>query len=318
MRGVDKQKNRNRVFLMPQFPLYYHPLYSDGLDRTARFPIDRYRLLAERLEKLDTNGLITIKEPRLATRDEILRIHDKEYVENFLSGNLSEKAVRRIGLKPWKKEIVPRTLHLVGGALEGLDEILSGLPIAGNMAGGTHHAFRGEGSGYCIFNDLAVCAESALDHPGIERILILDLDVHQGDGTAEIFSGDKRVFTVSLHGENNFPFRKKKSDLDHGFQDGTGDGEYLNALDEVLGFLSGENFDLVFFQAGVDGLASDALGLLDLTREGMRERNKRVFEWRRKIDRPLLVFMGGGYAKPIEDTVDAFCDLFLAAARESL
>ena len=303
---------------MPAFPLYYHPLYSDGLDRTARFPVDRYRLLAKRLRDLDPFGQIAIKEPRLARREEILCVHDELYVESFLSGNLSEKEVRRIGLKPWKKEIIPRTLRLVGGALEGLDEVLSGLPLAGNMAGGTHHAFRGEGSGYCIFNDLAVCAESALARSGIERILILDLDVHQGDGTAEIFSGDKRVFTVSLHGENNFPFRKKKSDLDYGFEDGTGDMEYLNTLDEVLGFLSGENFDLVFFQAGVDGLASDALGLLNLTRAGMRERNQRVFEWRRKIDRPLLVFMGGGYAKPIEDTVDAFCDLFLAAARESV
>ena len=304
--------------LMPAFPLYYHPLYSDGLDRTARFPVDRYRLLAKRLRDLDPFGQIAIKEPRLARREEILCVHDELYVESFLSGNLSEKEVRRIGLKPWKKEIIPRTLRLVGGALEGLDEVLSGLPLAGNMAGGTHHAFRGEGSGYCIFNDLAVCAESALARSGIERILILDLDVHQGDGTAEFFSGDKRVFTVSLHGENNFPFRKKKSDLDYGFEDGTGDMEYLNTLDEVLGFLSGENFDLVFFQAGVDGLASDALGLLNLTRAGMRERNQRVFEWRRKIDRPLLVFMGGGYAKPIEDTVDAFCDLFLAAARESV
>ena len=303
---------------MPAFPLYYHPLYSDGLDRTARFPVDRYRLLAQRLRNLDGSGQIMVKEPRLATREEILRVHDELYVESFLSGDLSEKQIRRIGLKPWKKEIIPRTLRLVGGALEGLNDILSGFPLAGNMAGGTHHAFREEGSGYCIFNDLAVCAESALDRPGIERILILDLDVHQGDGTAEIFSGDERVFTVSLHGENNFPFRKKKSDLDLGFKDGTGDFEYLNALDEVLDSLSGENFDLIFFQAGVDGLESDALGLLHLTREGMRERNKRVFEWRRKIDRPLLVFMGGGYAKPIDDTVDAFCDLFLEAARESV
>ncbi|MBT3637118.1 MAG: histone deacetylase [Opitutae bacterium] len=302
---------------MPAFPLYYHPLYSDGLDRTARFPVERYRLLAQRLKKLDTSGQIAVKEPRLATRDEVLLVHDELYVESFLNGHLSEKEIRRIGLKPWKKEIIARTLRLIGGALDGLDEVLSGIPIAGNMAGGTHHAFRGEGSGYCIFNDLAVCAESALARPGIDRILILDLDVHQGDGTAEIFSGDRRVFTISLHGINNFPFRKKKSDLDYGFEDGTGDGEYLNALDEVLRFLSGENFDLVFFQAGVDGLASDAVGLLNLSREGMRERNKRVFDWRRKIDRPLLVFMGGGYAKPIDDTVDAFCDLFVAAARES-
>ena len=144
----------------------------------------------------------------------------------------------------------------------------------------------------------------------------MDLDVHQGDGTAEIFDGDERVFTLSLHGKNNFPFRKKSSDLDIGFEDGTTDEEYLSVLSQVLEEMSGGNFDLIFFQAGVDGLASDALGLLNLSREGMRERNKRVFEWRKRLDLPLLIFMGGGYANPIDDTVDAFCDLFLAAAGE--
>ncbi len=301
---------------MSAFPLYYHPLYSDGLDRTARFPVDRYRLLAERLRQLDQFGQIMIKEPRLATREEILLVHEEAYVDRFLSGDLSEKEIRRIGLRPWKKEIIPRTLRLVGGALDGLDDVFRGSPLAGNMAGGTHHAFHGAGSGYCIFNDLAICAEVALGRPGVNRILILDLDVHQGDGTAEIFDGDDRVFTLSLHGKNNFPFRKKSSDLDIGFKDGTTDEEYLSVLSQVLEQMSGGNFDLIFFQAGVDGLASDALGLLNLTREGMRERNKRVFQWRKKLDLPLLLFMGGGYANPIDDTVNAFCDLFLAAARE--
>ena len=304
------------MFLMSAFPLYYHPLYSDGLDRTARFPVDRYRLLAERLGKFDQSGHIMIKTPRLATREEILLVHEEAYVERFLSGDLSEKEIRRIGLRPWKKEIIPRTLRLVGGALDGLDDVFKGSPLAGNMAGGTHHAFLGEGSGYCIFNDLAICAEVALGRPGVNRILILDLDVHQGDGTAEIFDGDERVFTLSLHGKNNFPFRKKSSDLDIGFEDGTTDEEYLSVLSQVLEEMSEGNFDLIFFQAGVDGLASDALGLLNLSREGMRERNKRVFEWRKKLDLPLLIFMGGGYANPIDDTVDAFCDLFLAAAGE--
>ena len=301
---------------MSSFPLYYHSLYSDGLDRTARFPVDRYRLLAERLGMLDQSGQIMIKVPRLATREEVLLVHKKSYVERFLAGGLSEKEIRRIGLRPWKKEIIPRTLRLVGGALEALEEVFRGYPLAGNMAGGTHHAFIGEGSGYCIFNDLAICAEVALSRPGVDRILILDLDVHQGDGTAEIFDGDERVFTLSLHGKNNFPFRKKKSDMDIAFEDGTSDEEYLFVLSQVLEEMTGKNFDLIFFQAGVDGLASDALGLLNLSREGMRERNKRVFEWRKRLDLPLLIFMGGGYANPIDDTVNAFCDLFLDAAGE--
>ncbi len=303
---------------MPKFSLYYHPLYSDGLDRTARFPVDRYRLLAEQLPSLDIDQNIQIKEPRLANREEILLVHEVDFVDRFLSSSLSEKEIRRIGLKPWKPEIVPRTMHLVGGALDSLGELLNGASIAGNMAGGTHHAFRGEGAGYCIFNDLAVCAEVALQQKNINRILILDLDVHQGDGTAEIFAGDERVYTVSLHGENNFPFRKKRSDLDIGFPDGTEDEEYLDSLDRLLEKLALDEFDLIFFQAGVDGLASDALGLLSLSREGLDRRNKQVFEWRRNLDIPLLIFMGGGYAKPITDTVDAFCDLFLEASRETI
>jgi acetoin utilization deacetylase AcuC-like enzyme len=301
---------------MPKFSLYYHPLYSDGLDRTARFPVDRYRLLAEQLPRLDIEQNIQIKEPRLANREEILLVHERDFVDRFLSNSLSEKEIRRIGLKPWKPEIVPRTLHLVGGALDSLGELLNGATIAGNMAGGTHHAFRSEGAGYCIFNDLAICAEVALQQKNINRVLILDLDVHQGDGTAEIFAGDERVYTVSLHGENNFPFRKKRSDLDVGFPNGMKDEKYLDSLDRVLEKLAQDEFDLIFFQAGVDGLASDALGLLSLSREGLDRRNKKVFEWRRSLGIPLLIFMGGGYAKPITDTVDAFCDLFLEASRE--
>lgn len=301
---------------MPKFSLYYHPLYSDGLDRTARFPVDRYRLLAEQLPRLDIEQNIQIKESRLANREEILLVHERDFVDRFLSNSLSEKEIRRIGLKPWKPEIVPRTLHLVGGALDSLGELLNGASIAGNMAGGTHHSFRGEGAGYCIFNDLAICAEVALQQKNINRVLILDLDVHQGDGTAEIFAGDERVYTVSLHGENNFPFRKKRSDLDIGFPNGMKDEKYLDSLDRVLEKLAQDEFDLIFFQAGVDGLASDALGLLSLSREGLDRRNKKVFEWRRSLGIPLLIFMGGGYAKPITDTVDAFCDLFLEASRE--
>ena len=298
------------------FSLYYHPLYSDGLDKTARFPVDRYRMIAEKIRLLDVGKKILIKEPRQAKREEILLVHKQDFVDRFLAGDLSEKEIRRIGLKPWKKEIIDRTLHLVGGALEGLNDLLNGATIAGNMAGGTHHAFRGEGSGYCIFNDIAIAAEVALKTESVNRILVIDLDVHQGDGTAEIFRNDPRVYTVSLHGENNFPFRKKTSDFDLGFANGTKDEEYLFQLDQVLKGLINEPFDLIFFQAGVDGLDSDSLGLLSLTRAGLKKRNAQIFQFRKKVMRPMLIFMGGGYAKPIEDTVDAFCDLFLGASEE--
>ena len=297
------------------FPIYFHKIYSSGLDRTARFPVDRYQLLANNLAESDERNLISWQTPRLATRQEILLVHGMDYVDRFFNHQLSEKEIRRIGLRPWKKEIVERTLRLTGGALQAMEQVLiRGRTIAGNMAGGTHHAFREVGAGYCIFNDLAICAEQALVHAGVEKILILDLDVHQGDGTAKIFENDERVFTVSLHGKNNFPFRKQVSDWDLEFENDTEDGEYLETLEDVLAKLAMIQFDLIFFQAGVDGLASDALGLLNLTREGLKKRNEKVFDWRDNLDLPMVIFMGGGYAQPIEDTVDAFTDLFMEAA----
>ena len=298
-----------------QFPLYFHEIYSSGLDRTARFPVDRYQLLAKKLSDSDEKKLLSWHTPRLANQQEIQLVHEQDYVERFFNHQLTEKEIRRIGLRPWKEAIVERTLRLTGGALQALEQVLVyGHTMAGNMAGGTHHAFRKEGAGYCIFNDLAICAEQALLNSTVEKILILDLDVHQGDGTAKIFEGDERVFTVSLHGKNNFPFRKQTSDWDVEFENDTGDEEYLTVLDEVLSKLSNQAFDLVFFQAGVDALDSDALGLLNLSREGLGKRNQRVFAWREQMELPMVIFMGGGYAKPIDDTVDAFTDLFIEAA----
>lgn len=298
-----------------QFPLYFHEIYSSGLDRTARFPVDRYQLLAKKLSDSDEKKLLSWQRPRLANQQEIQLVHEQDYVERFFNHQLTEKEIRRIGLRPWKEAIVERTLRLTGGALQALEQVLVyGHTMAGNMAGGTHHAFRKEGAGYCIFNDLAICAEKALLNSAVEKILILDLDVHQGDGTAKIFEGDERVFTVSLHGKNNFPFRKQTSDWDVEFDNDTGDEEYLTVLDDVLSKLSNQAFDLVFFQAGVDALDSDALGLLNLSREGLVNRNQRVFAWREQMELPMVIFMGGGYAKPIDDTVDAFTDLFIEAA----
>ena len=298
-----------------QFPLYFHEIYSSGLDRTARFPVDRYQLLAKKLSDSDEKKLLSWHTPRLANQQEIQLVHEQDYVERFFNHQLTEKEIRRIGLRPWKEAIVERTLRLTGGALQALEQVLVyGHTMAGNMAGGTHHAFRKEGAGYCIFNDLAICAEQALLNSTVEKILILDLDVHQGDGTAKIFEGDERVFTVSLHGKNNFPFRKQTSDWDVEFDNDTGDEEYLTVLDEVLSKLSSQAFDLFFFQAGVDALDSDALGLLKLSREGLGKRNQRVFAWRERMQLPMVIFMGGGYAKPIDDTVDAFTDLFMEAA----
>ena len=291
--------------------LFYHPIYTYGINPEARFPRERYLLLSERLKTLPG---IELREPRQATRDELIAAHDADYVDRFLSSSLTEKEMRRIGLRPWYPEIVERTLYLMGGSLQALERVLEHGGISGNMAGGTHHAYYDFGSGYCIFNDLAICAVHALQSPSINRVLILDLDVHQGDGTAAILGDVAEVTTCSIHGSKNFPFRKQSSSLDIGLPDEASDAAYLNALEIALQQLPLHEFDLLLYQAGVDALKEDRLGRLAVSREGLDRRNRWVFEEARAAGIPTVVFMGGGYADPIHPTIDALADLFSAAA----
>jgi acetoin utilization deacetylase AcuC-like enzyme len=291
--------------------LYYDPIYTEGLDPSVRFPRERYRLLAQRLQH---HPDLDLRRPRAANREEILRAHQAHYVDAFLAGELSAESMRRIGLRPWTRAIVERTLRITGGSLQALEDALRGAGIAGNMAGGTHHAYYDCGSGYCIFNDLAICALTAVQQPGIRRVLILDLDVHQGDGTAAILAGHPELFTCSIHCASNFPFRKQQSDLDVHLADDTDDRSYLSCLDRTLEKIRPQDFDLILYQAGVDPLAEDALGKLALSREGLQQRNQRVLAYNRQHDIPIVIFMGGGYAQPIEASVDAFEDLFSNAA----
>jgi acetoin utilization deacetylase AcuC-like enzyme len=295
--------------------VYTHPSYTDALDPTVRFPRERYHLITERLS---ARPEIELRTPRLASRDELVTAHDPAFVDAFLDGTLDERAVRRIGLRPWTTAIIERTLRLTGGSLEAMEVALQSGGIAGNLAGGTHHAHYAYGSGYCIFNDLAVCARQAITRWGRQRICIIDLDVHQGDGTAAIFKDDPTVFTCSVHGARNFPFHKQKSDLDVALPDGITDDAYLAHLEAALDRIDFSAFDTLFYQAGVDPLQSDALGLLNLTRDGLAQRNQRIFDIHRQTGMPLVLFMGGGYAQPISDTVDAFEDLFTMAAACSL
>jgi acetoin utilization deacetylase AcuC-like enzyme len=294
--------------------LFYHPLYTRGIDPEARFPRDRYRLLAERLCEVPE---IQLCEPRQAKRDELVTAHDPDYVDRFLSETLSDQEIRRIGLRPWTPDIIARTLHLMGGSLQALEQVLAYGGLAGNMAGGTHHAFGNYGSGYCIFNDLVICALHALHQPGIQRVLVLDLDVHQGDGTAAMLARQPAVVTCSVHGSDNFPFKKQQSDLDIALPSEAGDAEYLQAVERALRQMPFEQFDLLLYQAGVDPLKQDRLGRLAVSREGLDQRNRRVFEQAQAAGIPTVIFMGGGYSQPITHTVDAFVDLFTAAAEFS-
>ena len=294
-------------------PIWYHPIYTEGIHPDARFPRERYVELIKRLKNLRNSDQFLFLEPDEASRSELVIGHDPHYVDKFLNGKLSDKEIKRIGLTPWTPKIIPRTLRLMGGAIAALNHVVENGGIAGNMAGGTHHAHYDFGSGYCIFNDLAVCALMALQNHNYERVAILDLDVHQGDGTATILQNIDGALTISLHCQENFPFRKAVSDHDLELEANSTDEQFLQKVNQAIDIATKFNPQLILFQAGVDGLATDALGKLNITRKGMNERNKIVFDMAVKNSIPTVVFMGGGYSKPISHTIDAFSDLFTAA-----
>ena len=302
--------------------MWYHPLYTDGIHPDARFPRDRYLRVLERLtpyrtgnqEQAEGDAFIEIHTPKPIKREHLLLAHDAEYVDRFLAGTLTEKEIKRIGLTPWTENMVQRTLLLMGGALEATEHAVQFGGISANMAGGTHHAHRNFGSGYCVFNDLAVCALHALKNLNVRRVAVLDLDVHQGDGTATTLQHVPEALTVSVHCDVNFPFRKSSSDYDLPIAAESSDIRYLEAVEEALDLCFEDQPELLLFQAGVDALAADALGKLNVTRTGMQRRNEIVFERASKHNVPVVVFMGGGYAKPLDGTIDAFEDLFTQAA----
>lgn len=300
--------------------LYYCDHHEIPLPPEHRFPARKYRLLRDLLSLTTAAqpGAFEFCEAPEADMELIAAVHDAAYVDAFLGGTLDAAAVRRIGF-PWSPGLVRRTLASVGGTLAATAEALQ-TGWGGALAGGTHHAFPGYGSGFCVFNDFAVATgwlrrECAGAKP---RVAIVDLDVHQGDGTAAFFEGDPEVLTLSLHGANNFPFRKQRSKIDVTFEDGAGDAEYLAALAPALDKVAAFGPDFVFYQSGVDGLAEDQLGRLALTREGLGQRDRMVFETIRRLGVPVVVTLGGGYAAPIERTVEAHAQTFRLALAAGL
>ena len=289
--------------------LYYCDHHEIPLPQGHRFPVEKYALLRRQLEQ---DAWIELVPAPAAPIEAIELAHDPTYVADFLGGTLSAQAMRRIGF-PWSEGLVARTLYSAGSTLAASGDALT-LGIGGGLAGGTHHALRAEGAGFCVFNDIAVAIRFLQRAGRIERAAVVDLDVHQGDGTAEIFDGDPSVFTLSLHGANNFPFRKQKSSLDIELPDGTGDSAWLQALESALPRVWAFQPDMVFFQSGVDTLASDRLGRLALSPEGLRERDRLVLEGAASRRYPLVITMGGGYSDPIGLTVQAHASTFRAAA----
>jgi acetoin utilization deacetylase AcuC-like enzyme len=285
--------------------LWYCDHYDIPLPGGHKFPLTKYRLLRE---ELSTDARFTFDPAPFASPDDICLAHDGEYVRTFLDGTVDRAIMRRIGF-PWSPELVKRTLASVGGTVEAAREALT-RGWGGNLAGGTHHAFRNEGAGFCVFNDIAVAVRAL----AVDRVAVVDLDVHQGDGTAAIFADDANVLTVSVHGSHNFPFRKQLSRIDVPLPDGTGDDEYLDAVRRTLPAVREFGPKLVFYQSGVDGLHTDRLGRLGLTHAGLAERDRLVFEFCAAAGVPCAVTLGGGYAEPITDTVRAHAATFRLAA----
>ncbi len=289
--------------------LFYCDHYHFPLPPGHKFPLAKYRLLRE---ELSNDSCFHLQPADLAERDAILRVHGVHYVNGFLDGSLDPSIMRRIGF-PWSRELVDRTLGSVGSTLRATEAALQS-GFGGTLAGGTHHAYKDEGSGFCVFNDLAIAIASVRVEHGISKAAVIDLDVHQGDGTASIFAGDPDVFTLSLHGERNFPFRKQSSTLDVPLADGTGDEEYLCLLENALERVWGFSPQIVFFQSGVDALQSDRLGRLALTKKGLAQRDAIVINQTRQAGLPLVITLGGGYSDPIDETVQAHAQTFRTAA----
>lgn len=276
-----------------------------------RFPAGKYRMLRELVERERILGKAELLPSPVAQIHELLRAHDIDYVEQVRLGTLPADAQRRIGL-PWSETLALRSLATTGGSLAAARAALD-YGLSGQLAGGTHHAHRDFGSGYCVFNDLAVAALGILAEARVHRVAIVDLDVHQGDGTAAILADKPDVFVLSIHGEKNFPFRKVPSTLDIGLPDGTEDEAYLAELAAALEHVAAFDPDLVLYLAGADPLKSDTLGRLSLTFDGLATRDRMVLDFCRQRATPVSIAAGGGYADPITDSVAAYANTFRIA-----
>ena len=283
---------------------FYSDQFVLPLPPGHRFPMAKYAMLRDALEQhLPTIQLL--QAPR-ASDVELMRVHTEAYVQAMADGTVAAPVMREIGF-PWSEAMAERARRSVGATVAAARSALrSG--VGASLAGGTHHAYAERGGGFCVFNDVAVAARVLQAQRAREgqslQVAVIDLDVHQGNGTARIFQGDDSVFTLSLHGEKNFPFRKEAGDLDVGLPDGCGDADYLSALDGALLQLGARcRPDLVFFLAGADPFEGDRLGRLKLTAAGMQLRDQRVFDWCFGRNVPLVLLMAGGYGVRIEETV---------------
>lgn len=294
--------------------VYYSDPFAFPLPEGHRFPLAKYRLLRERiLQRPADCGAELVLAPR-ASREEMLLAHDASYVDAFCTGALDKESMARIGF-PWSPELVERTSRSAGGTIAAVRAVLRGdsPDAAVYLAGGTHHARRDRGAGYCVVNDCAIAARVAQREFGVGAVLVVDTDVHQGDGTAAIFEDDESVFTFSIHGAQNFPAAKAESDLDLALPDGTEDADFLAALEHGLArAFERSRPQLVLWLSGADAMVGDRLGRLRVSKQGLAARDRSVLRACAERAVPVVTVMGGGYGAVIEDTVDVYEQSVLA------
>ena len=290
----------------------YHPIYKHSLPKGHRFPMEKYDLLPQQLIYEGTCSEDNFFEPKIPNNKYFFLVHDAEYVSDLLNITLNSKAARKIGF-PLSEELIAREMIIADGTMKASEFALQN-GIAMNIAGGTHHAFTNRGEGFCMLNDQAIGATYLLENMLASKILIVDLDVHQGNGTAKIFENDPFVFTFSMHGAKNYPLKKEKSDLDIELPDTTEDDSYLSLLNENLKFVFDKsNPQFVFFQSGVDVLATDKLGRLGISMEGCKLRDQMVLEFCSNYNVPVAINMGGGYSKNLSLILEAHVNTYKVA-----
>ena len=290
----------------------FHPIYKHELPEGHRFPMDKYDLLPQQLIYEGTCTEENFFEPEIPNNKHFFTVHDPEYFFNLLNITLSQKEARKIGF-PLSEVIVAREMIIADGTIKASKFALKN-GIAMNIAGGTHHAFSSHGEAFCMLNDQAIGARYLQQKGLAKKILIIDLDVHQGNGTAEIFKKDASVFTFSMHGKSNYPFIKETSDLDIALKNETKDNEYLSILKNILPkLINQEKPDFIYYLCGVDVLETDKLGKLSLSVEGCKERDQFVLQTCRDFNIPVMCSMGGGYSPDIKVIVDAHANTFRLA-----
>jgi acetoin utilization deacetylase AcuC-like enzyme len=291
----------------------WHPVYAHPLPDGHRFPMLKYELIPSQLLHEGTIQPEQLFGPELMTEQDVLRVHSQDYVDKLHLGRLTKAEERRTGF-PWSEALVYREKVIMQGTLQAALYAME-YGAAMNVAGGTHHAYRDRGEGFCLFNDLAIAAQWLLDERRVQRVLVCDLDVHQGNGTATIFLNEPRVFTFSMHGAHNYPMHKEKSDLDVPLEDGIDDAGYLKLLNEYyIPLLDTFRPDIVLYQCGVDVLNTDKLGRLKVSLDGCKQRDRIVLGEAHHRGIPVCGALGGGYSEDIRVIIEAHCHTFRYAA----